>query len=87
MLRGDYPPPWAVDLAEEENLGWMTLAPFSVTDTSRLKARHAPYPFARMREITRRFIRTYQDKPANWFWNSCNEIKGEVDAFLRTCPE
>jgi hypothetical protein len=84
MLRGDYPPVWETEMAEEENLGWMVLAPFSVTDTDKLKETHSPYPFARMREITRRFIRTYRDKPAVWLWNSCNEITGEIDDFLAT---
>jgi hypothetical protein len=84
MLRGDYPPPWEVDMAEEENLGWLVLAPFSVTNTDALKMRHDPHPFARMREISRRFIRVYRDKSPTWFWNSLNEVTGETDDLL-TC--
>lgn len=82
MLRGDYPPPWQLDAAQEENLGWMVLAPFSVTNTDVLKDRHTPHPMKRMREITRRFIPHYVGHPATWFWNNFNEVTGETDDML-----
>jgi hypothetical protein len=69
-------------MAQEENLGYMPLAPFSCIDTDNLKRRHAPHPMPRMREITRRFFQIYKGKPATWFWNSCNEVTGEIDDFL-----
>ncbi|NUN94783.1 MAG: hypothetical protein HUU16_01300 [Candidatus Omnitrophica bacterium] len=84
MLRGDYPPPWQVEMAGEENIGYMVLAPFSVTHTDLLKERHGERAFPKMREVSRRFIRTYRDLPAVWLWNSCNEIEGELDDFLVT---
>ncbi len=83
MLRGDYPPPWEVDMAVEENLGWMVLAPFSVTTTDVLKERHAPHPFARMCEISERFVRVYRDQAGVWLWNSCNEVTVDIDELLR----
>ncbi len=82
MIRGDYPPPWELDVAQEENMGWMVLAPFSVTSTDVLKERHAPHPMKRMREITRRFIPHYVNKPAMWLWNNFNEVTGETDDLL-----
>lgn len=81
-LRGDYPPVWQMEMAEEENLGYMVLAPFSVTNTNELESRLDPHAYARAREITRRFIRTYRDEGGVWFWNSCNEIEGNLDDFL-----
>lgn len=84
MLRGDYPPVWEVDMAEEENLGWMVLAPFSVSSTDLLMQRFGTHAFPQMREVTRRFIRTYRERPAAWLWNSCNEVTNEIEDFLVT---
>ena len=84
MLRGDYPPVWEVDMAEEENMGWMVLAPFSVNSTDYFNKHYGPHAFAQMREVTRRFIRAYRDKPAVWLWNSCNEVTNEIEDFLVT---
>lgn len=81
-LRGDFPPVWQVQMAGEENLGYMALPPFSVNSTDYYKKMYSPHPFPKMREITRRFIRTYRDEPALWFWNSCNEVTGEITDLL-----
>ncbi len=81
-LRGDFPPPWQIEMAEEENLGYMALPPFSVNSTDYYKKLYSLHPFPKMREITRRFIKTYRDKPGLWFWNSCNEVTGEITDLL-----
>jgi hypothetical protein len=82
MVRGDYPPTWEVEMAAEEGIGWLVLAPFSVTNTDALEERYGENPYLKMREATRRFIDTYRDLEAAWFWNSCNEVTGEIDDFL-----
>lgn len=81
-LRGDFPPVWQVHMAGEENLGYMVLPPFSVNSTDYFKKMYSPHPFPKMREITRRFIKTYRNLPAMWFWNSCNEVTGEIEDLL-----
>lgn len=81
-FRGDYPPPWQIDMGYEMNAGWLVLAPYSVTSTEEIFKRCDGPPLVTTREITRRFVERYRDCAGTLFWNSCNEITGETPDFL-----
>jgi hypothetical protein len=81
-LRGDYPPIWEVEMAEEEDLLWTILAPFSVTSTEEIQYRQKGSLMGEAREIAIDHIKAYRDRPGVLLWNSCNEITGDTTAFL-----
>lgn len=82
MLRGDFPPRWQVDMALEENLAWSVLAPYSIRDTDDIAARFDPPGFAGARAQSRAFAERYADAGAMLFWNSANEIEGDITDFI-----
>ena len=81
-LRGDYPPRWQLDLADEVGLTYDVLAPFSVASTAEIFGRQDGPPLATARTLTRQFIARYRDSAAALLWNSCNEITDENIPFL-----
>lgn len=81
-LRGDYPPRWQVDLAEEIGLTYGLLAPFSVASTEEIFARQDGPPLGTARALTRLFIARYRDAAGALLWNACNEITGDNIPFL-----
>ena len=81
-LRGDYPPAWQMDMALEENLSYTVLAPFSCCDTDEIKARQDGPFITTAQELTRLFIERYKDEAGVLFWNSCNEVTGDITSFL-----
>ena len=81
-LRGDYPPLWEVEMAEEEDLLWTILAPFSVISTEEIQYRQEGSLMLKAREIAAAHIVEYRDHPGVLLWNSCNEITGDTTAFL-----
>lgn len=82
-MRGDFPPPWQMDMAIEENLGYTALAPFSCCSTTDIFARQDGPPMTTAQAITERFIERYRDEGGVLYWNSCNEVVGDITPFLR----
>ncbi len=84
-VRGDRPPLWQTELAVENNLCWLTLLQaFSVTSTDEIFARFETKPLLGIRELTRQFVFSYREGAGTVFWNSCNEVTGEIDEMLLT---
>jgi len=84
-VRGDRPPLWQTELAVENGLCWLTLLQaFSVTNTDEVFARFETNPLLGIRELTRQFVLSYRDGAGTVFWNSCNEVTGEIDEMLLT---
>jgi len=84
-VRGDRPPLWQTELAVENNLCWLTLLQaFSVTNTDEVFSRFETKPLLGIRELTRQFVFSYRDGAGTVFWNSCNEVTGEIDEMLLT---
>ncbi|MBX3178179.1 MAG: hypothetical protein KF886_12515 [Candidatus Hydrogenedentes bacterium] len=81
-LRGDYPPRWQVDLAEEIGLTYSLLAPFSVASTEEIFTRQDGPRLGTARALTRLFIARYRDAAGALLWNACNEITGDNIPFL-----
>jgi hypothetical protein len=81
-LRGDFPARWQVALAEENNLAWMLLAEYSCTHTDSIAARYETEMFGAAQEIVKNYLLANARQASAVFWNSCNEIDGELDAFL-----
>ncbi len=82
MLRGDYPPPWQMDMALEMNMVYTVLAPFSCASTNEIFERQDGPPLVVAREMSRAMVDRYAECPGVLLWNSCNEIVGELDHFL-----
>jgi len=84
-VRGDRPPLWQTELAVENGLCWLTLLQaFSVTNTDEVFSRFETKPLVGIRELTRQFVLSYREGAGTVFWNSCNEVTGEIDEMLLT---
>jgi len=81
-LRGDFPARWQVALADENNLAWMLLAEYSCTHTDSIATRYETESFGAAQAIVKNYLLANADQASVLFWNSCNEIDGELDAFL-----
>lgn len=81
-IRGDYPARWQVELADKNNLAWMLLAEYSCTHTDSIAARYETEMMGSAQKITKNYLLANAGQASVLFWNSCNEIHGELDAFL-----
>ena len=81
-LRGDYPPRWQLELARQNNLGWMVLPEFSVISSDSIFARFETDPLGAMQSVVRQFVLANREQSSILFWNSCNEITGKLDEIL-----
>ena len=83
-MRGDHPSLWLVELAHENNLCFMGLTNFSVTNSTDIYEHFEGDPLGGCQEITRQYILANRELPAMLFWNSANEVAGEPDELLVT---
>lgn len=82
MLRGDYPPRWEIQMAEENNLCWMLLPEFSCTSTESIYSRYEADALGAVQGIIRQYVLANREFAGVLFWNSCNEITHHLDEFL-----
>lgn len=82
-LRTDHPHLWQVELAEELNLTYLPLAPFTCTNTTEIFQRFEDYPLLGVQALTSEFIKMFKDYANVIYWNSANEVQGEISKMLK----
>ena len=81
-LRTDHPHLWQVELAEELNLTYLPLAPFTCTNTTEIFQRFEDHPLPGVQALTSEFIKMFKDYANVIYWNSANEVQGEISKML-----
>lgn len=82
-MRADWPVLWQVRLAEELNLSYMPLGPYSCTDTEAVYKRYPlGDPLYGVRRETENFVRMFTEEAGVLLWNSANETSGDITRML-----